>query len=128
MALESRLAVTAVVSIAATLLLAAPAAWAQAPDTAKVEYRSEKLTDNLYALFGAGGNIAVLTGPDGALVIDSDLLEMSAKLRAALALVSDKPARFLINTHFHLDHTGETRPWGELGPSSSPRTTCASGS
>jgi glyoxylase-like metal-dependent hydrolase (beta-lactamase superfamily II) len=115
MARESRLGVTAFVSVTASLLLATPIAWAQAPDTAKVEYRSEKLTDNLYALFGAGGNIAVLTGPDGALVIDSDLLEMSAKLRAALALVSDKPARFLINTHFHFDHTGGNPALGRTG-------------
>lgn len=57
-------------------------------------------------LFGAGGNIAVLTGPEGAFVVDSDLAEMSAKLRAALALLSDQPVRFLVNTHFHFDHTG----------------------
>ena len=82
------------------------AADAQAPDYSKVEYRIEKVTDSLSVLFGAGGNIAVLTGSDGALVVDSDLTEMSAKLRAALNLVSDKPVRFLVNTHFHFDHTG----------------------
>ena len=54
-----------------------PAAMAQAPDLSKVEFRSEKLGDNLFALFGGGGNIAVLTGPDGALVVDSDLVELS---------------------------------------------------
>ncbi len=72
--------------IAAGLVLLAPGpmALAQAPDLSKVEYRSEKLGDNLFALFGGGGNIAVLTGPDGALVVDSDLVELSPKLRAAL--------------------------------------------
>src|SRR3954452_20709249 len=88
---------------------------AQAPDTAKVEYRTEKLADNLYVLFGAGGNIAVLTGPDGALVVDSDVMDMSSKLRAALALVSNTPPRFLINTHFHLDHTGGNPTLGRSG-------------
>src|SRR4051794_35938193 len=88
---------------------------AQAPDTAKIEYRTEKLADNLYVLFGAGGNIAVLTGPDGALVVDSDVMDMSSKLRAALALVSNTPPRFLINTHFHLDHTGGNPTLGRSG-------------
>ena len=71
---------------------------AQAPDYSKVEYRNEKLTDNLFVLFGGGGNIAVLTGPDGTLVVDSDVPELSAKMRAAVSLVSDRPARFLVNT------------------------------
>ncbi len=87
--------------MAACAGLAATAVQAQAPDYSKVEFRSEKLADNLFVLFGAGGNIAVLTGPDGAFVVDSELTEMSAKLRAALALVSDQPVRFLVNTHFH---------------------------
>lgn len=55
--------------------LAAPAVQAQAPDYSKVEFRSEKLADILFVLFGAGGNIAVLTGPDGAFVVDSDLTD-----------------------------------------------------
>jgi cyclase len=88
---------------------------AQAPDYSKVEYRSEKLTDNLYALFGAGGNTALLTGPDGGLLIDSDLVELSAKLRGQLALLSDKPVRFLVNTHFHFDHAGGNTTLGRGG-------------
>lgn len=100
----------------ATLWLAvASVAQAQAPDPAKIEYRSEKLTDNLQVLFGAGGNIAVLTGPDGSLVVDSDIVAMSPKLRAALAMASDQPVRFLINTHFHFDHTGGNPTLGRSG-------------
>jgi glyoxylase-like metal-dependent hydrolase (beta-lactamase superfamily II) len=96
-------------------LTQAPLAVAQAPDLSKVEFRSEKLADNLFALFGGGGNIAVLTGPDGALVVDSDLVELSPKLRAALTMVSEKPARFLINTHFHFDHAGGNPTLGRGG-------------
>lgn len=88
---------------------------AQAPDMSKVEYRTEKLTDNLLVLFGGGGNIAVLTGPDGALVVDSDVPELSPKMRAALAMVSDKPAHFLVNTHFHFDHAGGNPSLGRGG-------------
>jgi len=101
--------------IAAGLALLAPAASAQAPDLSKVEFRTEKLGDNLFALFGAGGNIAVLTGPDGALVVDSDLVELSPKLRAALTMISEKPAKFLINTHFHFDHAGGNPTLGRGG-------------
>jgi cyclase len=88
---------------------------AQAQAQAPVEYRSEKLTDNLQVLFGGGGNIALLTGPDGALVVDSDVPDLSTKLRAALALYSDKTPRFLINTHFHFDHTGGNSMLGRQG-------------
>ena len=95
--------------------VAAGPALAQAPDLSKVEYRTEKLGENLYALFGGGGNIAVLTGPDGALVVDSDLVELSPKLRAALTTVSEKPARFLVNTHFHFDHAGGNTTLGRGG-------------
>jgi cyclase len=102
--------------LAAVLWLAgATLSYAQAPDPAKIEYRSEKLSDNLHVLFGAGGNIAVLTGPDGALVVDSDIVDMSPKLRAALAMLTDRPARFLINTHFHFDHTGGNPSMGRSG-------------
>ena len=98
------------------LLVQAPTATAQAPDLTKVEFRTEKLGDNLFALFGAGGNIAVLTGPDGALVVDSDLVELSPKLRAALTMVSEKPPRLLVNTHFHFG----TRRRGDRGARQCP--------
>lgn len=96
------------------LLVQAPA-FAQAPDLSKVEFRTEKLGDNLFALFGGGGNIAVLNGPDGALVVDSDLIELSPKLRAALTTLSERPARFLVNTHFHFDHAGGNASLGRGG-------------
>ena len=102
-------------SIFSALLALAQTSFAQAPDYSKVEFRSEKLGDNLLAMFGAGGNLAVLTGPEGALVVDSELVELSPKLRAALTLVSDKPARFLINTHFHFDHAGGNTTLGKGG-------------
>lgn len=101
--------------LASLCLASATLAQAQAPDSAKIEYRIETVSQNLHVLFGAGGNIAVLTGPDGALVVDSDVLDMSPKLRGALAMVSDKPARILVNTHFHFDHTGGNPSLGRSG-------------
>jgi glyoxylase-like metal-dependent hydrolase (beta-lactamase superfamily II) len=93
----------------------APVALAQAPDYSKVEFRAEKLGENLHVLFGAGGNVAVLTGPEGALLVDSELVEITPKLRAAVMLLTEKPARFLINTHFHFDHAGGNTSLGRGG-------------
>jgi cyclase len=99
----------------ACLVTVAGATQAQAPDPAKIEYRTQKVAEGLNVLFGGGGNIAVLTGPDGAFVVDSDIVEMSAKLRGALALVTDQPPRFLVNTHFHFDHAGGNATIGRSG-------------
>ena len=99
----------------ACLAIVAGSAQGQAPDPAKIEYRSEKVGEGLNVLFGGGGNIAVLAGPDGAFVVDSDIVEMSAKLRGALALVTDQPPRFLLNTHFHFDHAGGNATLGRGG-------------
>jgi len=98
-----------------TLLGGATVLLAQAPDPAKVEYRTEKAADNLTVLFGGGGNIAALTGTDGALVVDADVVELAPKLRAALASISAQPVRFLIDTHFHLDHAGGNTTLGKMG-------------
>ena len=104
---------TGVVLILATLFDAG--AQAQGQDPAKVEFRSEKLADNLFVLFGSGGNVGVMTGADGTLLVDSELVELSPKLRAAVALVGGNPPRFVVNTHFHFDHAGGNRALGGGG-------------
>ena len=88
---------------------------AQAPDLSKVEFRNEKLADNLYVLFGGGGNVALLTGADGALLVDAELVELTPKLRAAVSMLAEKPVRFVVNTHFHFDHTGGNASLGRGG-------------
>jgi cyclase len=96
--------------------LCALAAPAQQTDFSKVEIKPEKLTDNLYVLFGyGGGNMALLTGPDGPLLVDDQFAELSPKIRAAVSLLTDKPVRFIVNTHCHLDHTGGNAPFGRAG-------------
>jgi cyclase len=88
---------------------------AQLPDPKITEIRSEQLAENLYVLRGAGGNVAVLTGPDGTLLVDDEMVEMQAKLRAAVALLSPTPPRFVINTHAHTDHTGNNATMTRMG-------------
>lgn len=92
------------------------AAWAQgAPDFSKVEIKTNKLADNFYTLDGQGGEIGVLTGPDGVLMVDAQFAPLSQKIAAAIHQVSDKPIRFLINTHVHADHTGGNENFAKMG-------------
>jgi len=72
----------------------------------KVEIKVEKVTENLYMLMGAGGNIGISTGEDGVFMVDDQFAPLSEKIQAAISSISDKPVKFLMNTHFHGDHTG----------------------
>src|SRR5690242_19655248 len=78
----------------------------QGPDFSKVEIRTTRLADDFYTLEGLGGTVSVLTGPDGVLLVDSQLAALSDKLVAAIRKVSNQPIRFLVDTHLHGDHTG----------------------
>lgn len=91
----------------AALLLSIPAPTrAQDTDFSKVEITSAKLGEGLYVLFGNGGNIGVSAGKDGVFIVDDQYAPLTAKIRAALEKISDKPVRFVLNTHWHGDHTG----------------------
>ncbi len=94
---------------------AASLGFAQARDFSKVEIKTVKLTDTLYALFGAGGNIGMSAGPDGVYLIDDQFAPLSEKILAAVRKVSDKPIRFVVNTHWHRDHTGGNENLGKEG-------------
>ncbi len=72
----------------------------------KVKITVEKVTENIYMLQGAGGNIGISTGEDGVFMVDDQFAPLSEKIQAAIATVSDKPVTFLMNTHFHGDHSG----------------------
>jgi cyclase len=76
-------------------------------DFSKVQIKVTKVTDGLYLLdAGESGNVAVLVGEDGVVMVDDMDAPLEAKLQAALRTISDKPVRFVINTHYHGDHTG----------------------
>lgn len=102
-----RTAVPVLISLATALASTiANVALAQMGDPTKVEIRATPLAENLYMLAGAGGNMVLLTGPEGAVLIDDQLAPAAPKVKAAVAAITDKPVRFVINTHWHLDHTG----------------------
>ena len=87
-------------------LLTTGLAIAQDQDFSKVEIKVTKVSGNVYMLEGAGGNIGASVGEDGIVVVDDEYAPLAEKIQAALKGVTDKPVRFIINTHFHGDHTG----------------------
>jgi glyoxylase-like metal-dependent hydrolase (beta-lactamase superfamily II) len=70
---------------------------------------------NVYMLVGAGGNIAVQTGDEGVLVVDTGTAQMSEKVLAAIRKLSNRQIRYIVNTHFHPDHTGGNEAIGKAG-------------
>lgn len=102
---------------AATLLLALAVGSAAAqPDFSKVEIKTTDLGQGLYLLAGAGGNIGLSTGPDGVVLIDDQYAPLAPKIRTAVTAVApNQPIRFVLNTHWHGDHTGGNEHFGEGG-------------
>ncbi|NQV99686.1 MAG: MBL fold metallo-hydrolase [Rhodospirillales bacterium] len=90
-------------------------AQAQSQDYSKVEISSQDLGGGVHALFGAGGNMGVSAGPDGVFLVDDQFAPLTDKINAAIAKISDQPVRFLINTHWHFDHTGGNENFGKQG-------------
>src|SRR5690349_24842720 len=79
---------------------------AQDQDFSKVEIKVIKVAGNVYMLQGAGGNIGASVGEDGIVIVDDQYAPLADKIQAALKGITDKPVRFVINTHYHEDHTG----------------------
>jgi glyoxylase-like metal-dependent hydrolase (beta-lactamase superfamily II) len=90
---------------------------AQDQDFSKVEIKVSKVSGNIYMLRGAGGNIAASVGEDGIVIVDDQFAPLADKIQSALKGigVTDKPVRFVINTHYHGDHTGGNAPFANSG-------------
>lgn len=93
---------------------AAPVVVAQ-DDMTDVEIEARHVSGNVHALFGRGGNIGVSAGEDGVFLVDDQFAPLTQKIRAALTELSDEPVRFVINTHWHFDHTGGNENFGKAG-------------
>src|SRR5205809_5518808 len=105
---------TAVAGLISVFLLMTCAAIAQ-QDFSKVEIKVTKVSGNIYLLEGAGGNIAASVGEDGIVIVDDQFAPLVEKIQAALKGITDKPVRFIINTHYHGDHTGGNEPFSNAG-------------
>lgn len=101
----------------AILLTLTGTALAQDQDFNKVEVKSTQLSPNLYLLQGAGGNVTASVGPDGTLLVDDEFAPLVDKIRATLMGlgVTNRPVRYVIDTHYHYDHTGGNLPFARGG-------------
>jgi cyclase len=88
------------------ILLSGGLARAQQQDFSKVTITTTKLTEGIYMLEGSGGNIGVSVGEDGVIVIDDQYAPLTPKIQEAISKLSQKPIKFVINTHWHGDHVG----------------------
>ncbi len=91
-------------ALASVLPLASPVAAQR--DFDAVQITTEDVGGGVYVLFGEGGNIGLSVGEDGALLVDDQFAPLTGKILAAVAEITDHPVRFVLNTHWHSDHTG----------------------
>jgi glyoxylase-like metal-dependent hydrolase (beta-lactamase superfamily II) len=103
----------------AALLCACGLAVAQDTDFSKIQIVSQQLAPNVYMLMGsdpsAGGNMALLTGTDGSVLVDTEFAPLNEKIVAAVKAAGGSDVKFVINTHYHGDHTGGNEPLGKAG-------------
>jgi len=102
-------------ALLACLALSAPALALAQQDYSKVEITTTQLSDTTYMMVGAGGNLGLSVGADAVFLIDDQYAELSPRITAAIAKITPKPLRFVMNTHWHFDHTGGNENFGRAG-------------
>ncbi len=101
------------ISVLALCLTVGPAAAQN--DFSDVKITTTMIADGVYMLQGAGGNIGLSVGEDGAFVIDDQFAPLTDKIIAAIKTVTDQPVEYVLNTHYHGDHTGGNENFGDAG-------------
>ena len=101
--------------VSAAVVACAHFAPAQAQSPAPVAITAEKLAPGVAVLFGQGGNIGVSYGTDGTVLVDDQFAPLTPKIQAAVAELGATPVKYLINTHWHYDHTGGNENFGKAG-------------
>ncbi|HEY0326587.1 MAG TPA: MBL fold metallo-hydrolase, partial [Allosphingosinicella sp.] len=102
-------------SFLAALVLAVAAPAAAQDNLANVQVRVERIAPGVAVLFGAGGNIGLSYGQDGNIIIDDQFAPLTDRILAAVGTLDPDPVRFVINTHWHYDHTGGNENFGRRG-------------
>src|SRR5260370_18126661 len=99
-------------AVAATMIVLSGPVFAQQPtasppavDFSKVEIKTTALGDNCYMLQGEGGNITVAVAKDGIIMVDGQYASLHDKIKPAIEAISSQPIKYLVNTHYHDDHT-----------------------
>ncbi len=102
-------------SLAVLAFLGCSSALAAQVNYDTVQVRAVQLSPGLHVLFGAGGNIGVSSGADGTFIIDDQFAPLTPKIVAAIRTFTDKPVKYVINTHWHGDHAGGNENFGNAG-------------
>lgn len=102
-----------VLALTALTALSAPLGAQAALDT--VQIRATALSRDVYMLTGSGGNIGLAVGDDAVFVVDDQFAPLTPRILAAIATITSKPVRFVVNTHWHFDHTGGNENMGKAG-------------
>lgn len=97
----------------ASLLIALPVVAQQ--DFSQVEMQVQQLSGTVYMLTGAGGNIGLSVGDEAVFMVDDQFAPLTLKIQEAIAKLSPKPVKFMLNTHWHFDHTGGNENFGKAG-------------
>jgi glyoxylase-like metal-dependent hydrolase (beta-lactamase superfamily II) len=92
--------------LAAAAIAFAGSATAQQQDFSKVQVTTTDLGNHAYELAGLGGNMTLVVGGDGIILVDTEFAPLHDKIRAAIAAISPLPVKYIVNTHYHPDHTG----------------------
>jgi cyclase len=106
---------TRIASLLATLAATAALTAQAQQDFSKVEIKTQKLSDTTYMMTGSGGNLGLSVGPDAVFLIDDQFAPLTPKIEAAIKQITDKPIKFVVNTHWHFDHTGGNENLGKAG-------------
>jgi cyclase len=99
-----------------SFVAAAAVVQGQGRDWSKVEVKATHVAGSVHMIVGAGGNIGVSAGDDGIVMIDDQYAPLAPKVEAALKTITGKPVRFILNTHYHGDHTGGNEHFGKSAP------------
>jgi len=104
-----------VAAIAAPMLLAAASSLLLGQNFDTVQVTSTKVAGNVHMIVGSGGNIGLMAGDDAAFVVDDQFAPLTPKILAAIKAITPQPVRFVMNTHWHFDHTGGNENMGQAG-------------
>jgi cyclase len=102
-------------ALVAALALVPTLALAQQQDFSKVQVKTAPVAGNVQMLTGEGGNVAVSVGPDGVLIVDDQFAPLAQKIKAAVSKLGKKKLQYVLNTHWHFDHTGGNPTFGKEG-------------
>ncbi|HEY0190029.1 MAG TPA: MBL fold metallo-hydrolase [Kofleriaceae bacterium] len=106
---------TSIVAVLGVVVGASVAQAQPAKDYSKVQIKTTRVAEGVYLLEGDGGNIGLSVGDDGVVVIDDEFAPLSEKIQAAIKAITPKPVRFILNTHWHGDHTGGNENFANAG-------------